>query len=95
MYARLVSFHLQPGKQSVATELAQDMIPDIARHPGFQSATCFGDAESGQFHLYVLWNSEEEADAAAVTMGPRLTHHLAGNTTAPPDRNLYPVIYSA
>lgn len=41
------------------------------------------------------WGSQEEADAAAGIMAPRLQHHLAGNTVAPPERKLYPVIESA
>jgi hypothetical protein len=43
----------------------------------------------------VLWGSQEEADAAAAVMAPKLQQHLAGNTVAPPERNLYPVIESA
>jgi hypothetical protein len=95
MYARLVSFALQSGKESVAAELARDLIPAISREPGCRAATCFGDASSGQYYLYVLWASEEDANAAARIMAPRLERHLAGNTVAPPERNLYPVIESA
>ena len=95
MYARLVSFALQDGKESVAAELARDLVPDVRRQPGCQAVTCFGDSESGRYYLYVLWGSQEEADAAAAVMAPKLQKHLAGNTVAPPERNLYPVIESA
>jgi quinol monooxygenase YgiN len=95
MYARLVSFGLQEGKESVAAELARDLVPDVRRQPGCQAVTCFGDSESGRYYLYVLWGSQEEADAAAAVMAPKLQQHLAGNTVAPPERNLYPVIESA
>jgi quinol monooxygenase YgiN len=95
MYARLVSFALQEGKESVAAELARDLVPDVRRQPGCQAVTCFGDSESGRYYLYVLWGSKEEADAAAAVMAPKLQKHLAGNTVAPPERNLYPVIESA
>jgi hypothetical protein len=57
--------------------------------------TCFGDSGSGQYYLYVLCGSAAEAHAAADVMAPRLAGHLAGNTVAPPERNLYPVIESA
>jgi quinol monooxygenase YgiN len=66
MYARLVSFDLQSGKESVAAELARELIPSISEQPGCQAVTCFGDSESGRYYLYVLWGSEDEANAAAV-----------------------------
>ncbi|PZS09289.1 MAG: hypothetical protein DLM70_01770 [Chloroflexi bacterium] len=48
--------------------------------------------ESGQYGLYVLWSSHEEADAAARIIRPKLDHHLSGNAPAPPDTRLFPVI---
>ena len=95
MYARLVNFGLRNGKASVATDLARDLVPAIRQQTGCQAATCFDDSESGQYYLYVLWSSEEEANAAARIIAPRLERHLAGNTLAPPERHLYPVIESA
>ncbi len=95
MYARLVSFTLHNGNESVAAELARDLVPDVSRLPGCQAASCFGDAQSGQYYIYVLWASEEQANAAAAIMAPRLDRYLAGHTVAPPERKLYPVIESA
>lgn len=95
MYARLVTFTLQKGKETIPADLAEDLVPAIRQQPGCQTVSCFGDAESGQYYLYVLWNSQEAADAAARVISPRLERHLAGNTVAPPTRNLYPVIRSA
>ncbi|HEY6275254.1 MAG TPA: antibiotic biosynthesis monooxygenase [Streptosporangiaceae bacterium] len=95
MYARLVSFTLQDGKEAVAADLARELVPVIRRQPGCQAAACFGDSESGQYYLYVLWGSDEEAHAAASVMAPRLARHLDGNTVAAPERHLYPVIESA
>jgi quinol monooxygenase YgiN len=94
MYARLVAFALQAGKESVATDLARGLVPAIRQQPGCEAVTCFGDSHSGQYYLYVLWSSDEEANAAARDMAPRLERHLAGNTVAPPQRNLYPVLES-
>jgi quinol monooxygenase YgiN len=95
MYARLVHFALQDGKESVATDLAGELVPAIQQQPGCQAVSCFGDPDSGQYYLYVLWCSEEEANAAARVISPKLERHLAGNVVAPPERNLYPVIESA
>ena len=92
MYARLVSFAIQSGKESLATDLARDLVPDIRQQLGCQAGTCFGDSQTGQYYLYVLWGSQEEANAAASDMAPKLQRHLAGNTVGPPERLLYPVI---
>ena len=95
MYVRLVRFSLPADKESVAADLARDLVPAIRRQPGCQAVTCFGDAESGQYYLYVLWSTQEEADSAARVISPRLERHLAGNVASPPERHLDPVIESA
>jgi hypothetical protein len=79
----------------VAADLARDLVPEISRQPGCHAVTCFGDADSGEYGLYVLWNSQEEADAAATIIAPKLAHHLTGNVLMPPDRQLFQVIESA
>lgn len=95
MYIRLVAFVLQAGKESVATDLARDLVPAIRQQPGCEAVTFFGDADSGQYYLYVLWGSEDEANAAARVIAPRLERHLADNTVGPPQRHLYRVLASA
>ena len=95
MYARLVRFALAPNKEAVATALARDLVPAIGRQPGCRAVTCFGDAESGQYGLYVLWNSQEEADAAAKAIRPKLDQHLSGHALRPPETGLFEVIESA
>jgi quinol monooxygenase YgiN len=92
MYVRLVRFALPADKASVATDLARDLVPEISRQPGCRSVTCFGDAESAEYGLYVLWNSQEDADAAARIIRPKLEQHLNGNTVTPYDAHLFPVI---
>jgi hypothetical protein len=91
----LVASLLQDGKQAVAGELARNLVPAIRQQPGCQAVTCSGDLASGQYYVYVLWGSAEEAHAAANVMAPRLAPYLAGHTVAPPERNLFPVIESA
>jgi quinol monooxygenase YgiN len=58
VYARLVSFALQSGKESVAAELARDLVPAIRQQPGCRAASCFGDSRSGQ---YYPWRRLSEA----------------------------------
>lgn len=95
MYARLVRFALAPDQEAVATNLARDLVPEIRRQPGCRAVSCFGDAGSGQYMLYVLWNSQEEADAAARIMRPKLDQHLSGHVLMSPEAGLFRVIASA
>ena len=92
MYVRLVRFAFGPGKHSQAEDLAGELIPAIKSQPGCEGATFFGDATDGEYGLFVLWDSQEHADAAAAVISPRLQRGLAGNVQRPPDIRLFGVI---
>lgn len=47
--------------------------------------------ESG---LIVMWDSKDDADAAAAVIGPRLSQGLQGNVEGPPTIGLFEVIKS-
>ena len=96
MYVRLVRFAFGPGKLDAAKKLSSDLVPAISSQPGCKGVTTFGDSSSGEYGLFVLWNSQEEADAAAKVIGPRLRQHLAeNNASASADIHLYEVIGNA
>jgi quinol monooxygenase YgiN len=92
MYARLVRFSFAPGKQSAAQALADELAPAIASQPGCAGVTFFIDDKDGEGGLFVLWNSEDAANAAAQIIRPQLDKHLAGNIAAAPDARLFKVI---
>ena len=92
MYVRLVQFNFGEGSLSKAEGLAADLGPAIREENGCESLTFFGDETSGDYGLVVLWATQEDADAAADVISPRLQQHLDGNVTRPPSINLYPVI---
>ena len=95
MYVRLVRFTLMAGKQVVAQELADLLIPAIRSQAGCQSATFYADSDSGDCGLVVLWETKEEADAAAAVIGPRLQQGLSSNVQGPPDIRLFAAIEPA
>ena len=95
MFARLVRFTLAPGSETKAQKLADELTPLIAEQPGCQAVTIFGDHGDGQYGIYVLWDTQEHADAAAGLVRPQLDKHLAGSVTAPPEPKLYRVLGSA
>jgi heme-degrading monooxygenase HmoA len=95
MFTRLVRFALAPGSETKAQQLADELTPLIAEQPGCRAVTIFGDHGDGQYGIYVLWDTQEHADAAAGLVRPQLDKHLAGSVTAPPEPKLFRVLNSA
>ncbi len=92
MYARLVRFSLGPGKRAVAQAVADDLPPLIAALPGCQSVTVFANDSDGECGVFVLWDSEANANAAAQVIRPKLDQHLAGHVQGAPDARLFEVM---
>jgi hypothetical protein len=98
MYARLVRFSFPAGNDTNsanAQALADELVPLIADQPGCHNVTVFGDQNDGDYGIYVLWDTQEHANEAAMVVHPKLEQHLAGKVTAPPNRGLFPVLRSA
>ena len=93
MFVRLVRFSVGPGNEATAQALAEDLAPLIAQQPGCQHVTVFGD-DSGECGLFVLWDSQDNANAAAQVVRPKLDAHLPGKIQAPPDARLFRVLGS-
>jgi quinol monooxygenase YgiN len=92
MYARLVRFSLGPGKRAVAQALADALAPKIAAMPGCEKVAVFGDDSDGQYGIFVLWDSEANANSAAQLIRPQLDRHLAGHVQGAPDARLFEVL---
>ena len=92
MYARLVRFSFGPGKRAEAQALADELMPLITSQPGCESAVVFGDDSDGEYGIFVLWQTEAEADAAAQLVRPRTMEHLQRNAQGAPEMRLFEVI---
>ncbi len=92
MFARLVRFSFGPGKHAQAQSIADNIAPLIASQQGCQGVTVFGDQADGEYGIFVLWDSEENASAAAQVVRPRLDEYFAGNVQATPDARLFKVL---
>lgn len=95
MFARLVRFSLGTGRRALAQALADDLAPRIASQSGCGGVTVFGDDSDGEYGIFVLWDSEANAAAAASVIRPILDKHLSGNVHAPPEARLFEVISRA
>jgi hypothetical protein len=76
----------------VAQALADDLVPRIASQPGCQGVTVFGDDADDEYGIFVLWDSDAAAGAAAGVIRPILDTHLSGNVQGPPDARLFEVL---
>ena len=92
MFARLVRFSCNPGEYAAAQAIAEDLVPLIADHPGCHGVWVFGDEDSGDCGLFVLWDTTDNANAAAQIVRPKLDEHLAGRITGPPETRLFQVL---
>jgi hypothetical protein len=92
MFARLVKFNVGSGQQQAAETLAEDLGPLIRSLPGCSSATFFGDDTDGEYGIFVLWETQAQAESAAAIVSPRLEQHLAGKVKGGSSRRLFKVI---
>jgi hypothetical protein len=88
---RVVRFRLNADRRGLDRVIADDMVPGLKQQPGCSGAY-FASNGDGECALVVLWDSSEQADAAAQTFSPKLMGHLNGNTIAPPDIHLLPLL---
>ncbi len=79
MYVRLVQFILGPGARSTAEKLADEFVPAIRAQHGCNTCKFISDDENGDYGIVVLWDSKEDANAAAAAISPRLTLELVYN----------------
>lgn len=92
MFARLVTFNFGPGQHQAAEMLAADLGPLIRSQPGCSTVSFFGDATDGAYGIFVLWDTQAQAAAAAAVVSPHLEQHLAGKVKGMPSRRLFEVI---
>jgi heme-degrading monooxygenase HmoA len=92
MFARLVAFNLGPGQRQTADAMAAEIGPLIRSQEGCSDVTIFGNNSDGRYWIYVMWDTQAHADAAARVVKPRLDGHLIGKVKEQIDSGLYEVI---
>lgn len=72
MYATLLTLTLGPGMRSAGEKLADQFAPALRAMQGFKTVTYFGDETTGEYGSLTLWETKEDAEAAAAVTGPKL-----------------------
>jgi heme-degrading monooxygenase HmoA len=78
VYGRLALITVGPGERSKMEAYAEAAAPLYRRLKGFKGVTFFADEREGLYGSLTLWESEEDAEAAAAAAGPALQERLAG-----------------
>ena len=91
MNLRLVQFNLGPGTRATAESIANRVVPLIRAQPGCERCEFFGDDESGDYGIVVLWASKHDAERAAGIVGPVLTPALKETKATGDNRRLFEV----
>ena len=91
MYAQLSMIILGPGTRSAAEKLADQFAPALKTLKGFKRVTFIGDETVGEYGSLSLWESKEDAEAAAAVVRPQLEQAVSGIAKAPPTRRFFEV----
>jgi len=91
MYASLSVVKLGPGMRSDAEKMADQFAPALRALKGFKRVTFFGDETVGEYGSLSLWESKEDAEAAAAVIGPKLQQAVSGMAKEPPTRRFFEV----
>jgi len=91
MYAQLVMLTLGPGTRSTVKKIADQFAPALRAMQGFKTITFFGDETTGEYGSLTLWETKEDAEAAAAVMRPKLEQAVSGIAKAPPTRRFFEV----
>jgi len=84
MFARLFNFTIDPAQWDAVERLADGSLAAMRTATGFQSATFYGDRESGECGSLSIWDTRENLEAFATASGPRMQEATAGLLKGPP-----------
>jgi len=88
---RLVQFKLGPDRRADAQAIADDLVPKVRAQAGCERCEFFGDDETGDYGLIVLWTSADAAEAAAAVIAPQLGAALQAAQATDASRRLFAV----
>ncbi len=97
MYARVVTYQVQPGKWDELRSIVRDSVtPKLQQQPGYRGGLVFTDDRTGKGMLVSLW--ESEAALVASETGGYFQEQMAkfgGVFIMPPFREVFEVAQGA
>lgn len=84
MHARLVLVEIAPGRRELAEKVAERWGSAVATLPGFVDAWFLIDDESGEYGLFSLWQTKEDADSVPEQTGPMSVREMVEDMAANP-----------
>ncbi|MFQ5912431.1 MAG: hypothetical protein ACE5JS_04545 [Nitrospinota bacterium] len=92
MYARLNLLSLKAGTLSRAMEAARGgALAEHKAQKGFKSVVFLSGDETDEVASFSLWETKEDAEAAANAMRPRMMEEIGGFLKGPPTTKLLQV----
>lgn len=95
MFIRMLNFQIQENKRSDVAIIMDRMIPKIRSLKGCKDCMFIMHESDDHYALLVFWNSKEDADAAAVFIGPQLIPSLNNISKESVSPRLYEVYQPA
>ena len=89
MVVRLIMMNFGPGMRSGAEKVADAFAGIYKTMKGFKSSTFFGEWETGACGALSLWESKEDAEAAAALMRPKLMEAVGSMLKGPPTVKMF------
>jgi heme-degrading monooxygenase HmoA len=94
MFARLVTFSLEPGNGPTTIRLANEHDPIIRRLPGFESLAWLHDDTTGRYGSFSVWQTRKDAEAVSGVAALQVKDALKGSMKGRPSVAIYE-IYAA
>ena len=91
MYATLLTLTLGQGMHSAGEKMADQLAPALRAMKGFKAVTYFGDDTTGEYGSFTLWETKEDAEAAAAVIHPKLEKAMSSIAKATQTRRFFEV----
>lgn len=91
MFARLVTFSLEPGNGSATERLANEQGPIIRRLPGFESLAFLHDDAANRYGSFSVWQSRKDAEAVSGVAALQVKDALKSSMKGRPSVTIYEI----
>lgn len=91
MFARLVTFALEPGNGPATVDLADEQGPIIRRLPGFVSLAFFHDDVGSRYGSFSVWQTRKDAEAVSGVAGLQVKDALKSSMKGRPTVTIYEI----